>query len=310
MEIKPTAILTADIHIREDAPLCRTDDFWETQIRKILFLKQQQEKYKCPVFIAGDIFDHWKPSPFLLGWVLENLPDSIIAIPGQHDLPQHSIDMINKSGIFVLAAAGKIQVLLEGQSIIINSDTEIYGFPFGSKLDIAEDKRAKHKTHRVAMCHELTWKDKMPYPGCTNRNASSFLRKMSGFSLVLVGDNHQTFTHEENNRILVSPGSFMRTTAAQIEHRPCIYLWFAKDNKIEPLYLPIEEGVVTREHIEHSEERDRRVDAFLTRLKDDIELKLSFRANLESYMKLNDVRGAVQAIVWRALDGDNEQRAG
>ena len=59
-------ILTSDWHLRESTPECRTDDFWEAQWKKIDFIKELSEKHGAFVFVAGDIFHHWKPSPNLI----------------------------------------------------------------------------------------------------------------------------------------------------------------------------------------------------------------------------------------------------
>ena len=58
------AIITADIHLRETSPQCRTDDYWKAQEDKIEFLKELQHKHHdCPILDGGDLFDQWKPSP-------------------------------------------------------------------------------------------------------------------------------------------------------------------------------------------------------------------------------------------------------
>ena len=49
-------ILTADWHIREKPPICRTDDFESALWRKIDFISELSEKYNSPVIIAGDLF--------------------------------------------------------------------------------------------------------------------------------------------------------------------------------------------------------------------------------------------------------------
>jgi hypothetical protein len=47
--MKPTAILTADWHLRDTQPICRTDDFWESQWIKANYIMELQRKYGCPV---------------------------------------------------------------------------------------------------------------------------------------------------------------------------------------------------------------------------------------------------------------------
>ena len=85
--MKPTAILTGDIHLRDDQPVCRTDEYFAAQHRKIKWLRELQEKHDCPVFDAGDLFSRSKPSHFLLQWAIQELPERFHTIPGNHDLP-------------------------------------------------------------------------------------------------------------------------------------------------------------------------------------------------------------------------------
>ena len=47
-----TALFTSDLHLREDTPVCRTDDFLKAQIKKLKFLSALQAKHNCPVLIS------------------------------------------------------------------------------------------------------------------------------------------------------------------------------------------------------------------------------------------------------------------
>ena len=294
----PSAIFISDLHLRGDQPICRTDNFWESQNKKYQFVKTLQKKYQCSVLISGDVFHHWKASPFLLSWAIEYLPDNIIAIPGQHDLPQHSIELINKSGLFVLEKAGKIKILLEGETINIGNSILVYGFPYGSKLqEIKEDPSFT----KIAMCHTLTWIKTLPFPGCEVKDGVGLLKKLKGFNTILVGDNHQSFVVEKDNRILISPGSVMRMTADQINHKPRVYLWYAKTNTVEPVYLPIKDNVISRKHIERKEQRDGRIDAFISQLDSEWEAAVSFEENLKRFFSANEVRKSVKDIVMNSI---------
>ena len=112
------------------------------------------------------------------------------------------------------------------------------------------------------------------------------------------------FVIEDEGRLLVNPGSLMRTTAAQIDHKPRVYLYYAEDNTVEPIFIPIAEGCITREHIDITEHRDGRIDAFISRLSDEVEIGLSFEHNLESHFSKNRIRQSVQDLVWSAVKGE------
>ena len=46
---KPSAIITADIHLTTRIPVSRTDDYLQAQLDKIEFLRKLQHTYKCPI---------------------------------------------------------------------------------------------------------------------------------------------------------------------------------------------------------------------------------------------------------------------
>ena len=52
---KADAILAADLHIRADTPLCRTDDYINAQWNKLNFIFDLCQKNDCPLLVAGDI---------------------------------------------------------------------------------------------------------------------------------------------------------------------------------------------------------------------------------------------------------------
>lgn len=121
--MKPTAILTADWHLRDTQPICRTDDFWESQWIKAYYISAIQKRYKCPVIHAGDLFHTWKTSPYLLSASIAffsqlELGDeegpAFLTVYGNHDLPQHSMELAQRSGMHTLHTAQNITILSNG----------------------------------------------------------------------------------------------------------------------------------------------------------------------------------------------------
>lgn len=296
---KPTAILSADMHLREDTPICRTDDYFAAQAKKIKFLSDLQREHDCPILDAGDVFDNWKPSPYLLGWVIANLPNKsmLLTVPGNHDLPQHNMENIEKSGLSVLHKAKMIWILHERERNHCSGFTA-HGFPYQSVIQPPIEMARSN----VALSHQMTWHLKKPYLGCTAGSAMKLLQKHKEYDLIVTGDNHQPFVVEHEGRLLVNPGSMMRMTAAQKDHRPRVYLWYAEGRKVRPVYYPIEKDVISREHIERTESRDERIEAFVTRLKGECEIGLSFEKNLEEFMDKNKTSTAVKELIKGILE--------
>ena len=287
-----TAIITADIGLQEGQPVCRLDSYWEAQARKIKWLADLQRKYGCPILDGGDLFEHWKSSPFLLQWAIQNLPDGIITVAGNHDLPAHNLELYNKSSLAVLEAAGKIRVIKEGYCEEFQ-DFNVTGFPWGST--------ARDLTGQIALVHAMTYIGRS-FPGCKDPHALSMLKQMKGFDLIIVGHNHASFQIDYKGRKLISPGSLTRTTADQADYKPCVFLWDAKTNELEAVPVHIEEGVISREHIDVVDRKDERLDAFVSRLSGEMEIGLSFGDNLEQYFSTHRVRQGVKDVVWEAAE--------
>jgi len=298
---KADAILTADWHLRDDVPTCRIDDYAAAMWRKIEFIKKLKWKHttreqECALLVAGDLFHRPRPSYALTTKAMRelNVGGEFIAIPGQHDLPQHRLGAIDESAFGVLT-----------ESFIITetkSCTGIQGFPFGAELKSCAKEIIKDpdRTRQIALAHVMCYESKPLFPGAekVGGTAQQILDKLKGFDLVVTGDNHIPFTYRaKDGRLLVNPGSLMRMTAAQADHRPRVYLWYADENRVDEVFLPIEQGVVSRDHIERAEERDERIDAYVTRMNHDYEVELSFDENLKRYLATNRVHSRVKNII-------------
>jgi len=283
---KPSAILTADWHLREDTPVCRTDDFERAQWEKVEEVKQIQAAFDCPVFHAGDLFNHWKPSPNLLSKTIEHLPDQFWTIYGNHDLPQHSLSLAYKTGIHTLVKAEKINIL---KSCHWGEIPEQYSWRF-------------YKDSTMLVWHVMTYQDKKPWPGCTDPSSAKLLRKYPYWNLILTGHNHKSFTEEHEGRYLVNPGSLTRQHADQSNHEPCVYIWYAMDNSIEKIILKHDTEVITREHIDNTKERDSRIDAFISKLDGDWQAGMSFEDNLEQFYQVNKIKTPVIDIIQKSLE--------
>lgn len=285
------AIFVADIHLREDLPVCRTDDFYEAQFFKLSQISRLQEEYNCPVLHSGDLFHHWKPSPSLLTRTIESLPDQFYSVFGNHDLPQHNMELAYKSGVMTLVAAGKLKLLPGGN--------------WGEKQP--KEVSMVIKGRKILVWHILTWLREKPYPDCMASDAIRLLRKNPDFDVILTGDNHQTFHTRLDDRVLVNPGSMTRQTASQVDHQPVVYFYEAERNIVQPHYLQIKEGVVSRQHLEKVEQREKRITAFVTKLKGDYLLDLSFRDNLQRFLQQDDqkqLNSQVINIIHKSLEED------
>ena len=290
---KPSALLASDWHWREDIPTCRVDDFMQAQICKAKYAKEICDKYNIPLLIAGDIFDHWKPSPELLRIALEYMPE-FICIPGQHDNQNHNLELFNKSGLAVLQEANKAEVILNHETTIDCDGFTVVGFPYG--IEPKPRRKRRDQEPYICLIHMQISLEKAMFE---TRNAYDVLEGLKGYDLILSGDNHTRFDIEVNNRRLVNAGSVMRMDADQIDHKPCFYLWYAEDNSIEEIKIPIDKSVVVRTHINVQKEMDERIDTYIDSMKMDYSIKLNFRKNMQEHTNANKTEDNVKNIIWR-----------
>lgn len=284
--MKVDAILTADWHLRDSQPVGRTDDYFQTMLGKIKWVADLQQEYDCPVLHAGDLFHTWKASPYLLASVMNILPYQFYTVPGNHDLPNHSIVLYNKSGLAVLSQAERINITCVNEVKNFSIQGIFYGGPFTSVKNID-----------VLMCHEMIYQSPEFWQKENGSQALAFLKKHKGYQLIVTGHNHKPFTAEHKGRLLVNPGSLMRMNADQKDYKPRVYLWNKETNTVKIKYVPIDKEAVQTIHIEKSKARDERMESFISKLKSSKEVGLSYEKNIENYLANNRVRTSVKEII-------------
>ncbi len=294
---KPDLLLTSDWHLREDTPTCWIGDFQSEQWDSVNFVSGLQKRWNIPVICAGDIFHHWKPSPWLLTMAMEYLPAKFFSCAGQHDMPQHNIDLIEKSGYFTLMKAEVIKTI-DDWDLISHNPSRSIDIQFCHYGQSPKDMGKRNKN--ILVWHHMTYINP-PFPGATGGNAVSILKKYPQFDLIVTGDNHQSFYTEYEGRLLVNPGNLTRQTADQADFQPRIALWYADTNSIEWVNIPIQKNAITREHIEVKEQRDARIDAFISKLDGDWVAGMSFEENLEAFFAKNETRDPVKQIIYKVI---------
>ncbi len=217
---------------------------------------------------------------------IQHFPKQAYCIAGQHDLPQHNMSLIEKSGLFTLVKAGVVTLLDECH--------------WGQEPNKGSYYFEKYDCH-LLVWHHMTYLSS-PFPGAEGGMAEGILRKHNKFPIILCGDNHCSFTIEYQGRRLVNSGNLTRQTADQADYKPRVALWYAGDNSIEWVYLPIQEGVISRKHLDIKAQRDERIQAFVSKLNGDYEVGLSFEQNLEEFFSKNNVKEAVKQIIYQSIE--------
>ena len=280
------AILLGDPHLRDSIPSCRDAEFLDEQWECLDAIQELSTKHNgCPVLCAGDLFDHWKPSPYLLAKTLEHLPKNFHTVYGNHDLPQHNLEMRNKCGIYVLEKAGALDV-----------------FPNGIHWEQPVDTYQEFLGRKMLVWHYMIIKAKALYPGATDERANSIMKQYPEIELFITGHNHQSFIEKIDGRLLVNAGCMTRQTMTEAKYVPTVYLYYASTNSVVPFILPTKGICTVPDNAEKKKERDDRIEAFISTLKDNWEVTVDFEKNLEAYMENNKTRKDVKAKILEVLN--------
>lgn len=224
------AIAISDLHLSLLRPACRADKDWmQTQADYLdqvkTFKEELQEKECTPITLlcAGDIFDRWNASPELINFALDHLPDDMICVPGQHDLPNHRMDQVHRSGYGVLVKAKKIRDI-SGQVTGNLGGFQVHGFGWGQPLTNSSNREGiEKKLHQVALIHQYCWVSDRCYPGAPQEaHISSFKKQLEGFDVAVFGDNHIGFTAMLKRCNVLNTGGFIRRKSDEIGRTPSI----------------------------------------------------------------------------------------
>ncbi len=288
-------LATADWHLRADKPPCRTDDFFTVQEKTLDMLAETAEEY-CVDFIAvaGDIFHRSTVPDWLKYMVASKFYHSRVeGVIGNHDVGFNKSDFLPKSSLGVLDSAG-----------IINC-TSFYEF-FIRRLHCDNKWKDIQDDDDIVIAHQYVYKNKPPFPGAEETGRE--VRKLPKTPrLIISGDNHQSFTLKTNKRLVVNPGAITRQRSDMDNHTPKAYIIDVSLDEpevvpsFESIELPDTEDVITREHIEHEEEREKRFATLTDRLNETEATSISFKENLEHKMEHTQMRKNVKQEISNKL---------
>jgi len=295
-------IFCADIHARYSRPKARKDNYLETQDRKLRFLCQLAQE-SPPWLISGDLLDKANSNQWLEQYLISLFKEykirPVICL-GQHDLVNHSMELFDNSSISVLLAAEVIRIVKEGKTFFTD-DYCIYGASYGEEPNLGVTINGKKN---ILLWHKMVVQDDPLWVNQSADTGEKILRKYKQFDIICTGDNHNTFVCQSKNRFLVNSGSMMRLKTNQKDHKPCVFRW--DKGNLEQIFLPIEEDVFDDSHILEKEEKENRLDGFITKLNEirpelNENSSVSFKGNLKNFFQVNKDMRDVEEITWRCV---------
>lgn len=231
------ALLCSDIHLSHHPPIARSAEksWYEAMGRTLNEVSDLQKRHNCPILCGGDIFHHWNSPPELINFAVKNLP-RMYAVPGQHDMPLHNLEEIHRSAYTTLVECGVILDLPYNQLVEVpGTNLTLMGFPFG--CDLLSIRPTPGRVHIAVVHHYMYSKNKNSFRGASKKdNAYRLRKKLRGFDIVVVGDNHIPFAILQGVPKVVNCGSLMARHRDQIQHQPRVWL-VMEDLSIKPFCL-------------------------------------------------------------------------
>ena len=304
----PDLMILSDLHIRSTSPVCRGDDMLDVIKGKLEFIDKIWGGfgYVPYLIIAGDVFHKPIQSPEVLNLLVDILTPNdewkevreIFVIPGQHDLPSHSLSLLSKSALGVMSHFWKVCDRIEVWGI---NGVSCLFVPFGISLD----SQYIQKTHdggkaNVMVIHQYIHKGrKSPWPGWEGLTDKQLQKKFPNFDLIICGDNHKQFI-TPGKPIILNPGPLIRQTVVEKDHQPKIFLYYHKTRNVTPIDIPIDKQAVLDFHLTQPQELSSKVDLFIKRLKD-TQITSDFKHNLLRAMRQDKMNPGVKKVIRRAL---------
>lgn len=298
-------IAAPDLHIREKRPENRIDEnYFQTQYEKIEWIVNFTNKVEGILCLPGDVFDSPTQSYFALAKYLElfrSIP-FVYAIRGQHDLRYHDLNNDNIP-LTLLEAAMSLNLLSKKPIQYEQSRWLFYGCSYGEPIPKIENKDAFNilLIHKMIIDSDKIWEGQEEYVYAQN------LIRTSGFDLIISGDNHQFFTSSWKGKHLFNCGSLMRSTTAQLDHKPCIVVFETKNYSFQILPIPIKpiNQVFDLKQLEEKKEKEEQFEAFVKGLSESKDISLNFMDQLLAYIKENNISEDTIKIIMEAANGSN-----
>jgi len=240
------AILMADLHLSHKAPAARSceKDWYAVQrgyLRQVSRLQKRHSRdltYQIPVVVAGDLFDRWNAPAELVNFALANLPKSIFAVPGNHDLPPGGWKDLKKTAFYTLVKANRITLLEPGKPMEMGgrAPLRMHGFPSGFQVKPLENLH--DMLVEIAVVHQYIWTKATGHPGADpEHRAKAMMPRLKGYDVACFGDNHTPLSVAGPTRIF-NPGTFMCRKSDERGITPSVGL-LRSDNSIERFYLDV-----------------------------------------------------------------------
>ena len=300
---KVVAIACGDIHLSLKPPIARAGepDWLEAQARPLTELKELQRKHNAPILCAGDIFDRWNSTAELINWAFWHLPH-LYAIPGQHDLPLHRLDLIEKSAYKTLIR-GDIIINIQPREAVETDCTIVRAFPWGIPLTPPHKEDYSKTRVKIALIHQYIWAKGSSYPGAPEEAYITHLQHTDGWDVIVAGDNHKGFLAQSyvgDHPHIFNCGTLMRRKSDEINYKPQVGLIYS-DGHVEPHYLDTSADIITETAAAREVGEDMELREVLEELSKLQDNRLDFPEAMRHVLEERNPSPAVRTLILEAM---------
>jgi DNA repair exonuclease SbcCD nuclease subunit len=274
----------------------------ETQRLAIRFVVDKANEIDCNIYFTGDLLDTTRVPDEIMSMLIEEihrLCDHLhfCFIAGNHDLPYHNWDNINRSSIGTLW-----KWAVSPYTLFESIGDSAFWVHFG------KDPKEKYKTEltgKPLFIHRLVFPTKKSMPPNVNGiTAGNLLKEYPGIDYICIGDYHRAYDYEENGRHVINPGTLLRQDAGELDYETGFYFVDTDKDIIEFIRIPDPDDLVTDRYLEIAEERNDRIAAFVESVESSGKITLSFEDNVKSWLAENreaytpQVVEVLENLVW------------
>jgi DNA repair exonuclease SbcCD nuclease subunit len=310
--VEVLAACLSDLHLSHRPPLARSceEDWYRVQHYYLAQVERIRSQYNVPCLLAGDIFHSWKEPSECVNFALKRLPRECLGIPGQHDLPYHRYDDIDRTPYWTLVASKRLVNLVPWEDYVLRPHGKAYlriaAFPWGIPLRAADRPRGGNDV-LVALAHKYVWADgKTCYPGAEDKDKVESLARVGvfqGYDALVFGDNHKGFLVGGGAKgpTVYNCGTFIRRRADEYNFSPRVGLLLA-DGNIEVLPLDTTRDVFLGAVEELQKGAPGDLQAFIGGLEALEDSGANFREAVERAMEAAGTRASVRNIVLESIE--------
>jgi len=229
-------IFMTDSHFRAKTPVSRTDNFFESLLKKFKWVLKFAKKQKAFIVHGGDFFD----SPRVADYVAVAVADliykykvHIYCILGQHDLIGKNIDSYEQTKMGIFKRLKYFHLI--GNKVVIKGSIAIHGLDFDKENPVPNTihvDRVKKKFN-IVVVHGLIADRDLNVRG--KDKLIEWNRVVTNADLLLSGDYHPGYGYQFHTLIgaFCNPGSFARlsTSDGKEDRKPCLGIFeFSKSS--------------------------------------------------------------------------------